>query len=206
MGKGILISGLEHSSGSTKMYKNTFGAHLIHLPSLSNYQCTNIVYNFGWPLNTGSSVLQQVQTYCNARKRKIYATFTRLRDNFEFRDHVPSHNPSSTVCALVHAFWHSSMLSWFSYFYCHETFHNRRFKSKGTNKTGFMEYEWQTWINSIVTIYDFLLQLDWNTLSRQRKHDAGLVMQQCIGSILITHDHEQALLYLNIRGLLNIKK
>ena len=178
--------------------------HLVHIWYISPAcQITSVRTLF---TILGDRLIQVQEKYCNARKRKIYATFTRLRDNFEFRDHVPSHNPSSTVCALVHAFWHSSMLSWFSYFYCHETFHNRRFKSKGTNKTGFMEYEWQTWINSIVTIYDFLLQLDWNTLSRQRKHNAGLVMQQCIGSILITHDHEQALLYLNIRGLLNIKK
>ena len=69
-----------------------------------------------------------------------------------------------------------------------------------------MEYEWQTWINSLETIYDFLLQLDWNTLSKQRKHNAGLLMQHFIGWILRTYDHEQALLSLNIRRLLNIKK
>ena len=69
-----------------------------------------------------------------------------------------------------------------------------------------MEYEWQTWINFIVTIYDFLLQLELNTLSRQRKQNAGLVMQQYFGSILRKNDHEKTLIYLNIRKLLNIKK
>ena len=195
-----MISGLERPSGSTKMYENTFGAHLIHVPSLLNYHCANMVYNFGWPLNTGSS---------NVSQRPVKERFMlHSRDCVTILNFVimSCHNPSSTVCTLVHAFWHSSMLSWFSNFYCHEPFHNRRFKSKGTNKTGFMEYEWRTWINSTVTICDFLLQLDWNTLSRQRKHNVGLVMQQCIGSILRTHEHEQALLYLNIRRLLNIKK
>lgn len=34
------------------------------------------------------------------RERKIHFTFTRSRDNFEFRDHIPSHNPSYTVNRL----------------------------------------------------------------------------------------------------------
>ena len=38
------------------------------------------------------------------RERRIYVTFTRLRDNFKFLDHVPSHNPSSTVYRLT-SFW-----------------------------------------------------------------------------------------------------
>ena len=41
------LSGLERPSGSTTMYENTFGARLIQVPSLLNYQCTNTVYNFG---------------------------------------------------------------------------------------------------------------------------------------------------------------
>ena len=31
-------------------------------------------------------------------------------------------------------------------------------------------------------------------------------MEECIGSILREHDHEKALIYLNIRNILNTKK
>ena len=53
--------------------------------------------------------LYEAVTHVIARGTKIYVTFTRLRDDFEFQDNVPSHNPLSTVdclpsiaCVLAH--------------------------------------------------------------------------------------------------------
>ena len=110
--------------------------------------------SFGWPFNTGSS---------NVMQRPVKERFMRhSRDcviilNFVIMSRHTIYRLPSIVGALIHAFWHSPTLFGFSNFYCPEPFLNKT--KEGFNKTGFMEYEWQTWINFIVTINDFY---NWN--------------------------------------------